>query len=344
MSESISVCNVSKKYRARTSPFSGFFKKIYSADRSFTALSDVSFVVKSGESVGLIGANGAGKSTLLKMIAGVHRPSNGRITVLGNDPAGKKKEYLKRIGVVFGHKTSLWWDLSARTSFDTFRAVYGTSEKVYEANRDELVRALNLEFVIDKPVRNLSLGERVKCEIALALMHSPELVLLDEPTLGLDIEAKLQIRNYLNFRKVRYGTTLLLTSHDSLDIQSCCERLIVLDKGEVKYDGALSGFDGGDGVIIYHVRDCNSSMLPSASLDGFQTAVVLIESCQVIRIGSGALHVEVNPSMTPLVDTLLRGYQDLEWENTEMTFDEKFVRFINGGSNSTKKKVDEEPL
>ncbi|WAH56856.1 ATP-binding cassette domain-containing protein [Pseudomonas silvicola] len=326
--KSIVVSNVSKVYVRRSSFSFGFFNR---PDDRFVAIDDASFVVEKGETVGLVGANGAGKSTLLKMISGIHRPTSGRVSVLGFEPARRKPAYLRRIGVVFGHKSSLWWDLPARVSFDTYRDVYAVNKCVYEKNISELFCALSLQAVLDRPVRNLSLGERVKCEIALALMHSPEILLLDEPTLGLDVASKFQIRDYLNYRSAEQGTTLILTSHDSLDIQACCRRLVVLDRGRVGYDGPLSEFSRCSGMSVYCIGLRNRDVLVHNRLQELQELLSRIDGCNYVRVEKDVVRLEVSYRARSFVEGYLLHKKIYYWSSVEKSLDDSFLNFIRSG-------------
>lgn len=323
--KSIVVSGVSKSYVRRQGFSFGLFN---SKVDKFVAIDDVSFVVKKGETVGLVGANGAGKSTLLKMICGIHRPTSGEVSVLGFEPARRKPAYLSKIGVVFGHKSSLWWDLAAKISFDTYRDIYTMDKCVYEKNREELFSALGLRAVLDRPVRNLSLGERVKCEIALSLMHSPQILLLDEPTLGLDVESKFQIRDYLNYRSAEHGTTLILTSHDSLDIQACCRRLVVLDRGRVGYDGPLSDFSRCSGISVYCIGLRNKDVLVYGRLQELQAVLSRADGCGYVRVDKDVVRLEVSSRARCFVEGYLSQKKIYYWDSVEKSLDDSFLNFV----------------
>lgn len=228
-------------YLARdTHSIAQWFKQLIKPDYvTFEALSSINVNIAGGSAVGFIGPNGAGKSSLIKILCGIQKPTSGSVKVLGHDPALREKNFLSQIGVVFGHKTSLWWDLPVRTSFDTYKEIYDISTADYHSRLSELSDALSLEKVLHKPVRNLSLGERVKCELTLNLLHSPKLIFLDEPTVGLDVTSKYEIRKYLNYKRKTSNLSIFLTSHDLGDIESCCDDAIILDKGRVRFDGTM---------------------------------------------------------------------------------------------------------
>jgi ABC-2 type transport system ATP-binding protein len=208
--------------------------------RTVTALLGVDLTVKAKECLGFVGPNGAGKSTLVKILTGLQRPSAGRVEVLGNVPHRRSRSFLKQIGVVFGHKTSLWWDLPLKESFRDSRVIYSIPVERYRENLDLLLTTLNLGHLLERPVRQLSLGERVKSELALALLHQPTLLVLDEPTVGLDLESKSDLRALIRRLVTECGTSVFLTSHDIGDIDQCCDRVILVSGGVVKHVSTMA--------------------------------------------------------------------------------------------------------
>jgi ABC-2 type transport system ATP-binding protein len=205
------------------------------------AVDDMTWQVAAGESVGYIGANGAGKSTTIKMLSGILVPSAGTVRTCGLDPVAQRRELARRIGVVFGQRSQLWWDLPLRESFTILCAIHRLDPAPATARTDELVEQLEMGSTLDTPVRQLSLGQRMRAEIAAALLHSPELLILDEPTIGLDVLSKARLREFLIHERLTHGTTLLLTTHDMGDIERLCERVLVVDHGKLAYDGTLAG-------------------------------------------------------------------------------------------------------
>ena len=205
------------------------------------AVDGISFTVPRGEVVGCIGPNGAGKSTTVKMLTGILTPSGGRLRVAGIDPARERTRLAAHIGVVFGQRTTLWWDLPLRDSYALIRRMYRVPRARFEARLERCVEQLDLGALLQRPVRQLSLGQRMRGDIAAALLHEPEVLYLDEPTIGLDVVSKAKVRRFLRELNTEQGTTVLLTTHDLTDIEQLCRRVMVIDHGRLVYDGALSG-------------------------------------------------------------------------------------------------------
>ncbi|MBP0454149.1 ATP-binding cassette domain-containing protein [Kitasatospora sp. RG8] len=209
--------------------------------REVRAVDGLSFEVEAGECVGYIGPNGAGKSTTIKMLTGILVPSGGRLRVAGVDPARERVALARRIGVVFGQRTTLWWDLPLRDSYELARRLYRIPDQRYRANLERCVELLDLGDLLDTPVRQLSLGQRMRGDLAAALLHDPQVLYLDEPTIGLDVVSKGKVREFLREVNREQGTTVLLTTHDLTDIEQLCDRVMVIDHGRVVYDGGLDG-------------------------------------------------------------------------------------------------------
>ncbi len=208
--------------------------------REVSAVDGISFEIGYGEVVGFLGPNGAGKTTSLKMLAGLLYPTGGEATVLGHVPERREREFLRRITMVMGNRNQLQWDLPALDSFELIRAIYRLPRSEFTALRDELIELLDLGDLVTKPVRNLSLGERMKAEICGALLHRPTVLFLDEPTIGLDVTAQKRIRAFVAEYNLRTGATVLLTSHYMADVQALCRRVIVIHHGRILFDGALA--------------------------------------------------------------------------------------------------------
>ncbi|MFI8822303.1 ATP-binding cassette domain-containing protein [Streptomyces sp. NPDC053431] len=209
--------------------------------REVRAVDGISFTVGKGEMVGYIGPNGAGKSTTIKMLTGILTPSGGRLRVAGIDPSRERTRLAERIGVVFGQRTTLWWDLPLRDSYALVHRMYRIPDARFRENLARCVDLLELGDLLDVPVRQLSLGQRMRGDIAAALLHDPEVLYLDEPTIGLDVVSKAKVREFLKELNATRGTTVLLTTHDLTDIEQLCRRVMVIDHGRLMYDGELSG-------------------------------------------------------------------------------------------------------
>ena len=242
MTNAIEVKQLRKEFKAYSSRsgLKGAFRDLLTRNYKIVpAVNDISFTVKQGEMVAYIGENGAGKSTTIKMLTGILTPTSGEITVNGMNPHREREKFTRTIGVVFGQRSQLWWDIAVQESFRLLKKVYKVSDEHYNDHMEHVIETLDIGPLLDKPVRKLSLGQRMRCELAAALIHNPPLLFLDEPTIGLDVLVKLKIREFLKEINEKYNTTILLTTHDLGDIEALCDRVIMLDNGEIIYDGQL---------------------------------------------------------------------------------------------------------
>jgi ABC-2 type transport system ATP-binding protein len=242
---------VEKRYRVRGSG-------VLRASTTVDAVRGISLTIGEGSAVGYLGPNGAGKSTTIKMLTGILVPSAGTVRVVGLDPVRRRVELAKRIGVMFGQRVQLWWDLPLRDSFELLRHVYSVPAAEHRARLASFCELLDLDEFLATPVRQLSLGQRVRGELAASLLHDPQVVFLDEPTIGLDVVAKARVRDFLAAQNRERGTTVLLTTHDLGDIERLCPRIVIIDHGQVIYDGGpeeLRNRYGGERTLVVDLEE-----------------------------------------------------------------------------------------
>lgn len=213
------------------------------------ALNDVTFTINDSEMVGYIGPNGAGKSSTIKILSGILTPDSGRVLVDGRIPYKNRIEHVREIGVVFGQRSQLWWDVPVIDSFELLKDIYSISESQYRQSLEELTELLNLSELLRSPARQLSLGQRMRCEIAASLLHRPRILFLDEPTIGLDAVSKLAVRDFILKQNKIHGTTVILTTHDMQDIEALTSRIILIGKGQILMDGTLEDIKRGSDSI-----------------------------------------------------------------------------------------------
>lgn len=250
MAPLITVDRLTKDYNLtdrREGVVGGLIDLVRPRKRVLRAVDDVSFTIDQGEMVGYIGANGAGKSTTIKMLTGILTPTSGEVRVGGLVPYRQRQSYTRHIGVVFGQRTQLWWDLAVVESFRLLQRIYAVPEDRYRQQMAFFDDLLGLGEFLHQPVRKLSLGQRMRCDLAAALLHEPRVLFLDEPTIGLDVVAKESVRDFLREARDNLGVTIILTTHDLTDIERLCRRIIIIDRGKVLYNGLLEDIRRGPG-------------------------------------------------------------------------------------------------
>ena len=248
----IQVSHLRKTFRVarRGAGFSQAVKALFRREyEEIHALDDLSFTIRDGEMVGYIGPNGAGKSSTIKVLSGILTPDSGQCLVNGRTPWKDRVAHVKEIGVVFGQRTQLWWDVPVADSFELLKEIYTVPAAIYRENLEELTQLLDLGDLLRTPARQLSLGQRMRCEIAASLLHSPKILFLDEPTIGLDAVSKLAVRDFILRLNRERGTTVLLTTHDMQDIEALASRVLLLGRGKILLDGTLEDIrQGGESI------------------------------------------------------------------------------------------------
>lgn len=233
--------NKTFKIAKRNAGFGEAVKTLFKKDYTYIhALNDVSFRINDGEMVGYIGPNGAGKSSTIKIMSGILTPDNGECTINGRTPWKDRINHVKEIGVVFGQRSQLWWDVPVVDSFELIKDIYRVDDASFRKNLNELIELLDICEIVRTPARQLSLGQRMRCEIAASLLHNPKILFLDEPTIGLDAVSKIAVRNFIKALNKERGTTVILTTHDMQDIEALTERILLIGKGKILLDGTLN--------------------------------------------------------------------------------------------------------
>lgn len=294
----IKVTQVSKTFKVykKDDGLKGAIKGLFKREKNYIhAVKNISFHVKKGEIIGYIGSNGAGKSTTIKMMTGVLTPSEGHIEVCGRVPHSNRIENAKGIGVVFGQRTQLWWDLPLQETFSILKEIYEVEDQAFKERYDYLIDLLEIEPFIKQPVRTLSLGQRMRADLAAAMLHSPEILYLDEPTIGLDVMVKERIRKAIKELNQKFKVTVILTTHDMSDIQELATRIMIIEQGEIIYDGSKEDINNkfgnrrqidmkleqGDELLMKHLSDYVSSRDKKASLsiDQGNLSIVFDQDC-----------------------------------------------------------------
>lgn len=289
----IEVKNLVKIYKTieKEDGLIGYFKNLVKPKyKEFQAVKSVNFNIEEGELVGYIGENGAGKSTTIKMLTGLLTPTSGKVVVNGIIPNEKRIENNKNIGAVFGQKTQLWWDLPVIESFRLIKKMYKIPENEYRKNLKKFTEILDLEDLLEKQVKNLSLGQKMRCEIAATFLHNPKIVYLDEPTIGLDVFVKENIRNFIKDINKEKKTTVILTTHDLKDIEDICDRIILLDKGQIIYDGEKQKFKDTYGKYVI------SEFIIKDKKDN-----IILNNAEIIEQTENKLKIKFNHDETTIV-------------------------------------------
>lgn len=299
----IEVKDLSKEYKIvrRDSGIKNAFKSFMKRDyRIVRAVDKVSFSIKKGEIVGYIGPNGAGKSTTIKMLSGILKPDEGVISIMGMDPTVDRIKYVKEIGVVFGQKSQLWWDIPAEDSFDLLKDIYKIPDDEYEKNKQELVKILHLEEIIKSPVRQLSLGERMKCELVASLLHSPKILFLDEPTIGLDAVSKVIVRDFIKKINKLKKITVILTTHDMADIESLTDRLIMIGHGKKLYDGSVKDIK----------KKYSNEKIVEVIYEGVLKDKIVNDKIEILEETQGLIRMKIDTRKTKVSD-IVRKYSEV---------------------------------
>lgn len=248
----IAMEHINKTYKVakRNAGFKEACRSLFHRDyECIHALDDVSFTIADGEMVGYMGPNGAGKSSTIKILSGILTPDSGSCTIEGRVPWKNRVEHVRNIGVVFGQRSQLWWDIPVIDSFELLRDIYSVPEGLYRRNLEELTELLQLSELLKTPTRQLSLGQRMRCELAASLLHSPKILFLDEPTIGLDAVSKLAVREFIRRLNREHGTTVILTTHDMQDLSALAQRVILIGRGRILLDGSLDDIRREGGAL-----------------------------------------------------------------------------------------------
>ena len=320
---SIQVNELSKHFKMfkREAGLSGAFRSFFNRKyETFHALKDISVQIEDGEILGILGENGAGKTTLIKLLVGLLHPSSGEVNINGFTPWNRKSDFLKQISVVMGQKNQLWWDIPASESFLLNQKIYEIPEIQYKNTLNELVDLLSVQDKLNVQVRRLSLGERMKMEIIAALLHKPKIVLLDEPTIGLDVISQLKIREFVKYYNEKYKTTFLLTSHYMHDIQALCKRVFVIHKGVSLYDGDFE-------KLVNRVNPKRKLIFEFSEIPDTNKTKILSEK-YIFNLNDTILHAELpDKELTNLVSELFHlgipasiTMEDLPVEDTMRSF------------------------
>ncbi len=320
---SIQGLNKSFKVAKRTTGLVQAAKALFVREHTEVhALTDISFNIQPGEIVGYIGPNGAGKSTTIKIMSGILVPDSGTCNIMGYTPWKERVPYVKNIGVVFGQRTQLWWDVPVMDSFELLRDIYKVPQAEYKANLDLIVETLDLQNLIHTPVRQLSLGQRMRCEIAASLLHSPQILFLDEPTIGLDAISKIAVRQFIKTINKEKGVTIILTTHDMNDIEALASRILLIGNGTLLYDGSLnalrSRFHTSKSITIDYRETTDPLLLPGTRILSWspERAVLSVDTEQVMisdiisQLSSRVELLDVAVEAQPIEEIIVQLYKE----------------------------------
>ncbi|MFJ5763588.1 ATP-binding cassette domain-containing protein [Neobacillus sp. NPDC093182] len=288
------------------------------------ALKDITFSIEPGEIVGYIGPNGAGKSTTIKIMSGILVPDGGKCSIMGFTPWKNRVEYVKNIGVVFGQRSQLWWDVPVIDSFELLKDIYNVPQQEYKTTLDLLIETLELKDIINSPVRQLSLGQRMRCEIAASLIHNPQILFLDEPTIGLDAVSKIAVRQFIKTINQEKGVTVVLTTHDMNDIEALANRVILIGKGSLLYDGKLEElrkrFGTHKTITVDYRKNTHSIDIPGTSIIQWspEHAVLSIDTEQILtsevitELSKKVDLLDVRIESQPIEDIIVQLYKEFQ--------------------------------
>mgnify|MGYP001265195820 CR=1 FL=1 len=321
---SIQVNNLSKEFKIfkREAGLKGAFKSFFNRKyENFHALKSVSLEVKRGEIIGILGENGAGKTTLIKTLVGLLHPSSGTVTINGFNPWERKNDFLKTVSIVMGQKNQLWWDIPASESFLLNQKIYQIPKKQFKETLDEMLDLLNVREKVNVQVRRLSLGERMKMEIIAALLHKPKIVLLDEPTIGLDVISQSKIREFVKYYNEQHSTTFLITSHYMNDIQALCDRVFIMHKGKGLYDGNFN-------LLVDKIKPPKKLLFEFSKLPN-QKILEDLKKTQPIKIEKNFLSAELpDEDLTSLLGCLFKMNNPISFSVEELPVEETMKSFF----------------
>ncbi|WP_429311389.1 ABC transporter ATP-binding protein [Paenibacillus mucilaginosus] len=321
----ITLKDIGKSFRVakRAAGLGQAFKALFAREyKVVEALQEISFEIREGEIVGYIGPNGAGKSTTIKVMSGILVPDRGTCSIMGYTPWKNRVDYVRGIGVVFGQRSQLWWDVPVIDSFEMLRDIYSIPFPVYRANLDMLTETLGLTDILHVPVRQLSLGQRMRCEIAASLLHDPKILFLDEPTIGLDAASKIAVRQFIKTINQEKGVTVILTTHDMSDIEALADRILMIGRGRLLYDGTLDELRGRFGTQRTLTADFRThpepveipgtlrlSWTPERAVYSMDTEHVRIDRV-ISRLSEEVELLDVSVETKPVDELILRLYEE----------------------------------